>query len=94
MVDTGEAQIAYEIAPQDGTTEQDHAFPNAETSLLQDRRRNSRRSTTSACAKPLISRSIATALIGTIFHADAQKAMQVVAAVRLRLQSRYPGLDV
>jgi peptide/nickel transport system substrate-binding protein len=34
MVETGEAQIAYEIAPQDGASEQDHAFPNAETSLL------------------------------------------------------------
>lgn len=77
MVDTGEAQIAYEIAPQDGTTGQDHAFPNAETSLLR----------IDAQIAPLNDRRVREALnlaidrdglIGTIFHKDAQKAMQVV----------------
>lgn len=77
MVDTGEAQIAYEIAPQDGTTEQDHAFPNAETSLLR----------IDAQIAPLNDKRVREALnlaidrdglIGTIFHKDAQKAMQVV----------------
>ena len=77
MVETGEAQIAYEIAPQDGTSEQDHAFPNAETSLLridQD-------------VAPLNDKRVREALnlaidrdglIGTIFHEKAEKAMQVV----------------
>ncbi|YCI06779.1 ABC transporter substrate-binding protein (plasmid) [Ensifer sp. D2-11] len=77
MVDTGEAQIAYEIAPQDGTTKQDHAFPNAETSLLR----------IDAQVPPLNDKRVREALnlaidrdglIGTIFHEDAQKAMQVV----------------
>lgn len=77
MVDTGEAQIAYEIAPQDGTTEEDHAFPNAETSLLR----------IDAQIAPLNDKRVREALnlaidrdglIGTIFHKDAQKAMQVV----------------
>ncbi|WP_105417724.1 ABC transporter substrate-binding protein [Neorhizobium sp. T25_27] len=77
MVDTGEAQIAYEIAPQDGTTGQDHAFPNAETSLLR----------IDAQIAPLNDKRVREALnlaidrdglIGTIFHKDAQKAMQVV----------------
>ncbi|WP_087000498.1 ABC transporter substrate-binding protein [Rhizobium sullae] len=77
MVETGEAQIAYEIAPQDGTSDHDHAFPNAETSLLridQD-------------VAPLNDRRVREALnlaidrdglIGTIFHENAEKAMQVV----------------
>jgi peptide/nickel transport system substrate-binding protein len=77
MVETGEAQIAYEIAPQDGTTEQDRAFPNAETSLLridQD-------------VPPLNDRRVREALnlaidrdglIGSVIHKEAQKAMQVV----------------
>jgi peptide/nickel transport system substrate-binding protein len=77
MVDTGEAQIAYEIAPQDGTTGQDQAFPNAETSLLR----------IDAQIAPLNDKRVREALnlaidrdglIGTIFHKDAQKAMQVV----------------
>lgn len=77
MVDTGEAQIAYEIAPQDGTTGQDHAFPNAETSLLR----------IDAQVPPLNDKRVREALnlaidrdglVGTVFHKDAQKAMQVV----------------
>ncbi|RFB84640.1 ABC transporter substrate-binding protein [Rhizobium leguminosarum bv. trifolii] len=77
MVDTGEAQIAYEIAPQDGTTKQDHAFPNAETSLLR----------IDAQIPPFNDKRVREALnlaidrdglIGTIFHENAQKAMQVV----------------
>ncbi len=77
MVDTGEAQIAYEIAPQDGTTANDHAFPNAETSLLRIDQE----------VAPLNDKRVREALnlaidrdglIGTIFHAQAQKAMQVV----------------
>ncbi|EJT06362.1 ABC transporter substrate-binding protein [Rhizobium sp. CCGE 510] len=77
MVDTGEAQIAYEIAPQDGTTERDHAFPNAETSLLR----------IDAQVAPFNDKRVREALnlaidrdglIGTIFHEGAQKAMQVV----------------
>lgn len=77
MVETGEAQIAYEIAPQDGTTEQDQAFPNAETSLLR----------IDAQVAPLDDKRVREALnlaidrdglVGTIFHGDAQKAMQVV----------------
>ncbi|MBY3417434.1 ABC transporter substrate-binding protein [Rhizobium laguerreae] len=77
MVATGEAQIAYEIAPQDGTTEQDHAFPNAETSLLR----------IDAEIPPLNDKRVREALnlaidrdglVGTIFHQDAQKAMQAV----------------
>ncbi|AJD44066.1 ABC transporter substrate-binding protein [Rhizobium sp. SEMIA 4085] len=77
MVDTAEAQIAYEIAPQDGITEQDHAFPNAETSLLR----------IDAQVPPLNDMRVREALnlaidrdglVGTIFHEGAQKAMQVV----------------
>ncbi|GLQ10548.1 ABC transporter substrate-binding protein [Devosia yakushimensis] len=77
MVDTGEAQIAYEIAPQDATSANDHAFPNAETSLLR----------IDQSIAPLDDKRVREALnlaidrdglIGTIFHQDAQKAMQVV----------------
>ncbi len=77
MVDTGEAQIAFEIAPQDATTANDHAYPNAETSLLR----------IDQAIPPLDDRRVREALnlaidrdglIGTVFHADAQKAMQVV----------------
>jgi peptide/nickel transport system substrate-binding protein len=77
MVDTGEAQIAFEIAPQDATTENDHAYPNAETSLLRIDQQ----------IAPLDDKRVREALnlaidrdglIGTVFHADAQKAMQVV----------------
>ena len=77
MVDTGEAQIAFEIAPQDATTENDHAYPNAETSLLR----------IDQAIPPLDDKRVREALnlaidrdglIGTVFHADAQKAMQVV----------------
>lgn len=77
MVDTGEAQIAYEIAPQDGTSDNDHAFPNAETSLLRIDQE----------IAPLNDKRVREALnlaidrdglIGTIFHEEAQKAMQVV----------------
>lgn len=77
MVDTGEAQIAFEIAPQDATTENDVSYPNAETSLLR----------IDQAIPPLDDRRVREAInlaidrdamIGTIFAADAQKAMQVV----------------
>jgi peptide/nickel transport system substrate-binding protein len=77
MVDTGEAQVAYEIAPQDATSENDHAFPNAETSLLR----------IDQAIAPLDDGRVREAmnlaidrdgLIGTVFHEGAQKAMQVV----------------
>lgn len=77
MVDTGEAQIAFEIAPQDATTENDVAYPNAETSLLR----------IDQAIPPLDDKRVREALnlaidrdglIGTVFHPDAQKAMQVV----------------
>ncbi|AFL50998.1 peptide/nickel transport system substrate-binding protein [Sinorhizobium fredii] len=77
MVETGEAQIAYEIAPQDGTSKNDHAFPNAETALLRIDQE----------VAPLNDKRVREALnlaidrdglIGTIFHPQAQKAMQVV----------------
>jgi peptide/nickel transport system substrate-binding protein len=77
MVETGEAQIAYEIAPQDGTSKDDHAFPNAETSLLRIDQE----------VAPLNDKRVREALnlaidrdglIGTIFHPQAQKAMQVI----------------
>jgi peptide/nickel transport system substrate-binding protein len=77
MVDTGEAQVAYEIAPQDATSENDVAFPNAETSLLR----------IDQAIAPLDDKRVREALnlaidrdglIGTIFHPEAQKAMQVV----------------
>lgn len=77
MVDTGEAQIAFEIAPQDAMTENDHAYPNAETSLLR----------IDQAIAPLDDKRVREALnlaidrdglIGTVFHAEAQKAMQVV----------------
>lgn len=77
MVDTGEAQIAFEIAPQDATTENDVAYPNAETSLLR----------IDQAIAPLDDKRVREALnlaidrdglIGTVFHPDAQKAMQVV----------------
>lgn len=77
MVDTGEAQIAFEIAPQDATSENDIAFPNAETSLLR----------IDQAIAPLDDKRVREALnlaidrdglIGTVFHAEAQKAMQVV----------------
>ena len=77
MVDTGEAQVAYEIAPQDATSANDHAFPNAETSLLR----------IDQAIAPLDDKRVREALnlaidrdglIGTVFHQDAQKAMQVV----------------
>ena len=77
MVDTGEAQIAFEIAPQDATTANDHAYPNAETSLLR----------IDQAIPPLDDKRVREALnlaidrdglIGTVFHEGAQKAMQVV----------------
>lgn len=77
MVDTGEAQVSFEIAPQDATSENDIAFPNAETSLLR----------IDQSIPPLDDKRVREALnlaidrdglIGTIFHAQAQKAMQVV----------------
>ena len=77
MVETGEAQIAYEIAPQDATSDLDHAFPNAETSLLRIDQQ----------IPPLNDKRVREALnlaidrdglIGTIFHEQSQKAMQVV----------------
>jgi len=34
MVDLGEADIGHDIAPQDATTEMEHAFPNGETTRL------------------------------------------------------------
>jgi len=77
MVETGEAQIAYEIAPQDATSANDHAFPNAETSLLRIDQKvaplNDKR--VREALNLAIDRD---ALIGTIFHPQAQKAMQVV----------------
>lgn len=77
MVDTGEAQVAYEIAPQDATSANDIAFPNAETSLLR----------IDQAIAPLDDKRVREALnlaidrdglIGTIFNEGAQKAMQVV----------------
>jgi peptide/nickel transport system substrate-binding protein len=77
MVDTGEAQIAFEIAPQDATTENDVAYPNAETSLLR----------IDQAIPPLDDKRVREALnlaidrdgmIGTVFHEGAQMAMQVV----------------
>lgn len=77
MVDTGEAQIAFEIAPQDATTANDVAYPNAETSLLR----------IDQAIPPLDDKRVREALnlaidrdglIGTVFHEGAQAAMQVV----------------
>lgn len=77
MVDTGEAQIAYEIAPQDGTTENDHAYPNAETSLL--RIDQSLPPLDDIRVREALNLAIdRDALIGTVFHPGAEKAMQVV----------------
>ena len=77
MVETGEAQIAFEIAPQDATGPNDIAFPNAETSLLR----------IDQAIAPLDDKRVREALnlaidrdglIGTIFNEGATKAMQVV----------------
>jgi peptide/nickel transport system substrate-binding protein len=77
MVDTGEAQIAFEIAPQDATTEADLSYLNAETSLIRIDQEipplddvRVRRALNLAIDRD--------ALIGTVFHADAKKAMQPV----------------
>lgn len=77
MVDTGEAQVAYEIAPQDATSANDVAFPNAETSLL--RIDQAIAPLDDVRVREALNLAIdRDALIGTIFHQDAQKAMQVV----------------
>lgn len=77
MVETGEAQIAFEIAPQDATSANDIAFPNAETSLLR----------IDQAIAPLDDKRVREALnlaidrdglIGTVFNEGATKAMQVV----------------
>jgi peptide/nickel transport system substrate-binding protein len=77
MVQTAEADIALEIAPQDATTAQDIAYPNSETAFfpidvsvppLNDRR-----------IREAINLSIdREGLRGSLFHADAIPATQVV----------------
>lgn len=77
MVQTGEADIAMEIAPQDATTAMDIAYPNSETSFfpmdvtvppLNDKR-----------IREAINLSIdREGLRGTLFHKDAIAATQIV----------------
>jgi len=77
MVDTGEAQIAFEIAPQDATTGNDRFYSNAETSLL--RIDQSIAPLDDVRVRKALNLAIdRDGLIGTIFHPEAQKAMQVV----------------
>lgn len=77
MVQTGEADLALEIAPQDATTPQDIAYPNSETSFF----------AIDVTVPPLNDRRIREAinlaidrqgLRGTLFHADATPATQVI----------------
>ncbi len=77
MVATGEADLAFNIAPQDATTALDHTFLNAEITFmridtqvppLDDRR-----------VREAINLAIdRDAMIGTIFHPDVQKSTQMI----------------
>ena len=77
MVDTGEADLAFNSAPQDATTPLDSTFLNAEITFLRidtqvapfDNRR----------VREAINLAIdREALIGTIFHQDVQKSTQMI----------------
>ncbi len=77
MVDTGEADLAFNIAPQDATTPLDRTFINAEITFMRidtqvppfdDRR-------VREAVNLAIDRD---ALIGTIFHKDVQKSTQMI----------------
>ncbi len=77
MVDTGEADIAFGIAPQDATSPLDKTYLNAEETFI---RMDTRLEPFSdirvrRAANLAIDRD---AMIGTIFHADAQKATQMI----------------
>lgn len=77
MVDTGEAQLAFNIAPQDATSPLDVTYLNGEITFLR----------IDALTPPLDDRRVREAInlaidrdamIGTIFHADVTKATQIV----------------
>ncbi len=77
MVDAGEADLAFNIAPQDATTELDKTFLNAEITFIR----------LDTQVAPLDDRRVREAvnlaidrdsLIGTIFHADVEKATQMI----------------
>lgn len=77
MVDAGEADLAFNIAPQDATTPLDVTYLNAEITFLR----------IDALTPPLDDRRMREAinlaidreaLIGTIFHADVTPATQIV----------------
>lgn len=90
MVATGEADISYQISPQDATTDLDVSYPNSETSFLlfdvdlapvSDIR-------VRMAMNHAIDRE---AMVGTIFHKDALPASQMVVPGTLGYNA---GLDV
>jgi peptide/nickel transport system substrate-binding protein len=77
MVDNGEADMAFGIAPQDATSPLDRTYLNAEETFI---RMDTRLEPFSdirvrKAANLALDRD---AMIGTIFHADAQKATQMI----------------
>ncbi len=77
MVATGEADLAYQISPQDATTDMDVSYPNSETSFM----------LFDVALKPLDDKRVRQAInhaidresmVGTIFHKDAVPASQMV----------------
>ncbi|MDH4442467.1 MAG: ABC transporter substrate-binding protein [Rhizobium sp.] len=77
MIDAGEADLAFNIAPQDATTPRDVSFLNAEITFLRIDTQiapfNDRR--VREAVNLAIDRD---ALIGTIFHKDVQKSTQMI----------------
>lgn len=94
MVATGEADLGYQISPQDATTDQDVSYPNSETSFL----------LIDVGLPPLTDKRVRQALnhaidrqamVGTIFHQDAVPASQMVVPGTLGYNDRIavPAYD-